>query len=149
VKEAEIVLTEKWRATFHHGLKFYSVGALGIGVQLATLSLLVGVLRMNYLFATILAVEAAVLHNFIWHHHWTWVDRKHGGVKEILLRLIRINLTTGAFSILGNVIFMRIFVGYAHMHYFPAQLLSIAACSILNFLVSDRFVFRKRRHETL
>ena len=140
---------EKWRGMLHHGLKFYTVGAIGIGVQLAVLSLLVSVFRLNYLLATFLAVEAAVLHNFIWHHHWTWVDRKHGDVKEILKRLLRFNLTTGAFSILGNLLFMKIFVGYAHFHYFPAQVLSIGACSILNFLVSDRFVFRKHKQEEI
>lgn len=140
----QINLADKWRKLIHHGLKFYTVGAIGIGVQLAVLSSLVSFFRLNYLVATFLAVEAAVLHNFIWHHHWTWVDRKHRGMKDILTRLFRFNLTTGAFSILGNLLFMKIFVGHFHLHYFPAQLLSIASCSILNFLVSDRFVFRNQ-----
>jgi putative flippase GtrA len=142
--KTELNLADKWRKLIHHGLKFYTVGAIGIGVQLATLSSLVGFFRLNYLLATFLAVEAAVLHNFIWHHHWTWVDRKHGGIKDVLNRLFRFNLTTGAFSILGNLLFMKIFVGHFHLHYFPAQLLSIASCSVLNFLVSDRFVFRNQ-----
>jgi len=54
-----------WRTAIHHWLKFNAVGAIGIGVQLATLAALAGGLRLNYLLATGLAVEAAVLHNFI------------------------------------------------------------------------------------
>ena len=56
-------------------LKFNLVGGIGIGVRLAALALLVGLLKMNYLWATALAVEAAVLHNFVWHERYTWRDR--------------------------------------------------------------------------
>ena len=48
-------------------LKFNAVGAIGIVVQLAALAVLKGLLRLPYLTATALAVETAVLHNFVWH----------------------------------------------------------------------------------
>ena len=58
-------------------LKFNAVGALGMIVQLGSLGLLIHVLGMHYMLATALAVEAAVLHNFLWHRRWTWAeDRK-------------------------------------------------------------------------
>jgi len=55
--------------------KFNFVGGIGIGVQFAALFLLKSVLHFNYLFATAIAVEAAVVHNFVWHEQFTWVDR--------------------------------------------------------------------------
>ena len=55
-----------WREVGHHWLKFNTVGAIGIGVQLAALAALKSGLELNYLLATGLAVEAAVLHNFVW-----------------------------------------------------------------------------------
>lgn len=55
--------------------KFNLVGALGIVVQFAALFLLKSLLHFNYLAATALAVEAAVLHNFAWHERFTWSDR--------------------------------------------------------------------------
>jgi putative flippase GtrA len=55
--------------------KFNLVGGIGIGVQFAALFLLKSVLHFNYLVATALAVEAALLHNFVWHEQFTWVDR--------------------------------------------------------------------------
>ena len=122
-------------------LKFNAVGAGGILVQLGVLSLLRSGLQLDYMFATALAVEAAVLHNYVWHERFTWADRARA---SSWTRLAKFNLTTGLFSILGNVVFMRALVGGAHLNYFVANVLTIALCSLLNFVVSDRFVFGKQ-----
>ena len=121
-------------------LKFNAVGAGGIVVQLVTLAVLKSALKMDYLFATALAVEAAVVHNYFWHERFTWADRTDA---NSWLRFARFNLTTGIFSIVGNVLLMRAFVGTANLNYFFANILTITACSIVNFLVSDRFVFQE------
>jgi putative flippase GtrA len=131
------------RMMLRRWLKFNSVGAIGVGVQLSVLTLLAGRLGANYLLATALAVEAAVLHNFVWHEKWTWADRLETSSRRgRLQRLLQFNLTTGAFSITGNLVFMRVFVGMLDIHFFAANLMTIATCSILNFLVSDRIVFQ-------
>ena len=59
-------------------LKFNLVGALGIVVQMAAFALFFSALRWNYLVATALAVETAVLHNFVWHEHYTWKHLPRG-----------------------------------------------------------------------
>lgn len=133
---------EGWRVTGRRWLKFNLVGAIGIGVQLGMLALLTGGLRVQYLLATALAVETAVAHNFVWHERFTWADRVTVRLRQALARFLRFNLTTGAISILGNVLLMRLLVGQAHLHFLLANLLTIAACSLLNFLVSDQVVFR-------
>ena len=118
--------------------KFNAVGAMGIVVQLAVLTLLKTGLGVNYLLATALAVEATVVHNFLWHECYTWVDR---GSAARLARFAKFNLSTGTFSILGNLVAMKVLVDGLGLNYFAANLLSIVFCSILNFLVADRFVF--------
>jgi putative flippase GtrA len=97
---------------------------------------------LNYLLATALAVETAVLHNFLWHERWTWADRFVQGRQGSFKRLLQFNLTTGAVSIVGNLVFMRVFVGTLGVHFLVANLMTIAACSVLNFLVSDKVVFQ-------
>jgi putative flippase GtrA len=124
-------------------LKFNLVGGIGILVQLATLALLTHVFRWNYLPATALAVEAAVLHNFLWHERFTWADRSSPNFGQCLARLLRFNLTTGTVSIIGNLAFMHLLVGCIGVPPLAANLTSIAACSLLNFVVNDRLVFRK------
>jgi putative flippase GtrA len=122
--------------------RFNVVGAIGIAVQLGTLELLrrAGV---DYLLATLLAVEAAVLHNFIWHERYTWRDRAGALPSDWLARLVRFHLTNGAVSLLGNALAMRWLVGELHFPMIPANLIAIAACCLLNFFLSDRVVFTK------
>jgi putative flippase GtrA len=122
-------------------LKFNAVGVLGIAVQLAVLLGLKTGFRLNYLLATALAVEAAVLHNFLWHERYTWADRVQPSWRKSLPRLLRFNLTTGAVSILGNLALMKVLVDLGHMNFLLANGVAIALCSVLNFVVSDRVVF--------
>jgi putative flippase GtrA len=124
--------------------KFNAVGAMGIVVQLVTLMLLKTGLRLNYLLATALAVEVTVIHNFSWHEHYTWMDRRSA---TKLARFLKFNLSTGACSIAGNVLAMKAFVEGLRVNYFLANLLSVAACSVLNFVVADRLVFLKHAPE--
>jgi len=128
------------------GLKFNAVGAIGILVQLASLALFAGTLGIHYLAATALAVETAVLHNFVWHYRWTWRDRTRGAPlpRTLLDALWRFHVSNGVVSMLGNLVFMRVLVGRFHLHYMTANLLSIALCALANFLLSELFVFRAR-----
>ena len=121
-------------------LKFNFVGGIGIGVQLAALVVLKSALHLNYLLATALAVETAVIHNFLWHERFTWKDRERAASPT--LRFIKFNLTNGLLSILGNLALMRLFTGVLHVNYLAANLTAIILCSLVNFVVSDRFVFR-------
>ena len=123
-------------------LVFNSVGALGFVVQMGVLFLLVSILGLHYLIATAVAVEAAVLHNFFWHETWTWADRARVDKDRWFRRLAYFHMANGMVSIIGNLLLMRIFVGYFDMHYSLANLAAIAVCAVLNFLAGDRFVFR-------
>lgn len=124
-------------------VKFSAVGVLGIGVQMGCFAVLSSGLHVNYLVATALAVEAAVLHNFAWHERYTWKDRPRGGTLDSLYRLARFHVGNGAVSILGNVALMRLFVGGMGMNRYLASGASIAICSLLNFAISEWFVFRR------
>lgn len=131
---------QNMRSSALRWLKFNAVGAGGIAVQLAVLTILKSGLQINYLAATALAVEAAIIHNYFWHERFTWLDRP---TASSWLRFLKFNLTIGMFSIAGNVLLMGCFVGALHMNYLYANMLAIATCSLLNFLVSDWFVFQQ------
>ena len=128
-------------STLRVWLKFNMVGLLGMSVQLTALTLLTSGFRVNYLTATALAVEGAVIHNFIWHECWTWLDRTKGDASGTLRRLLRFHLANGAISIAGNLGLMWLLVSRLHLHYFVANVMAIGTCAILNFLASDRLVF--------
>ena len=131
------------RSVFLRWCKFNFVGAIGIGVQFAALFFLRGALGFHYLLATAIAVEAAVVHNFVWHEQFTWSDRVTSSWSRSLARLARFNLTTGVVSIVGNLALMKLMVGQAHMNYLVANAIAIALCSIANFVVSEEWVFEQ------
>ena len=123
-------------------VKFNLVGGLGVAVQLVALWVFTRGLHCNYLVATALAVEIAVLHNFLWHQRFTWSDRMPGHWRDSVRRLLRFNLTNGVVSILGNIILMQALVEGLHLQILLANAASIAICSVANFLLSERYVFQ-------
>lgn len=123
-------------------IRFNLVGLVGVIAQLLALKLFLH-LGMDYLIATALAVETAVLHNFALHERWTWKDRPSTDRLAVLLRLLRFNSANGLISIFGNLLFMLIFHGWLAIKELPANLLSIALCSLINFFVADKFVFKR------
>ena len=133
---------EQTPATARHFLRFSVVGAIGIAVQLGALALLRRA-DMDYLLSTVLAVEAAVLHNFVWHERYTWRERAVESGWESVARLVRFHLTNGAVSLAGNAVAMRWLVGELRLPVIPANLIAIATCWLLNFVLSDRVVFTR------
>jgi putative flippase GtrA len=127
--------------SFFRWIKFNAVGGIGIVVQLAALALLRSWLKLDYLLATGLAVEIAVLHNFLWHERFTWADRPAARPFRSLVRLIKFNASNGAVSIGGNLLVMRLLVGELKFNYVVSNLVAIVVCSLVNFLLGDRFVF--------
>ncbi|HTC95255.1 MAG TPA: GtrA family protein [Terriglobales bacterium] len=130
---------------FIRWIKFNAVGMLGVGVQLAMLTSLTNTVGVHYLPATALAVETAVLHNFLWHERYTWRDLTQsaqgaGG----LHRLLRFHLTNGLLSLTGNVLLMRLLAGVLHLPLMAANILCIVTCSLANFAMSHSLVFRAR-----
>ena len=126
---------------FLRWLKFNAIGIVGVGVQLLFLHLLVRA-SVGYLTATALAVEGAVLHNFAWHQRYTWADRPTEDIYAVIGRLIRFHLSNGTVSIVGNLLLMHWLVGGLHVQLLPANFVAILVCSLINFVLGDRFVFR-------
>jgi putative flippase GtrA len=144
---------------------FVIVGAIGFVVQLALLQLAVSVWQWSYLAATALAVEAAVLHNFIWHERWTWRDRiraaetslpaptdertgvslrrarLEAGARARGTRLLRFHVANGATSVAGNLLVTAVGVEFLRLPPIAANALAVAAVSIANYLAADRWVF--------
>jgi putative flippase GtrA len=125
-----------------HFIRFNVVGILGFAVQTGVLVVLTHYpYQSGYLLATAAAVEIAVLHNFIWHQRWTWRDRPSATIAETFGRLVKFNITNGAVSIGGNLLFMSLLVGRLRLPIAGANAMSVAACSICNFFLADRIAF--------
>jgi dolichol-phosphate mannosyltransferase len=128
-----------------HWLKFNVVGLLGFALQSAVLFALThSAYSIGYLAATAVAVELAVLNNFVWHQRWTWNDRPSRSKSETLRRLAKFNVTAGFVSIAGNLIFMSILVGRFRLPISGANAITVGICSLLSFFLADRIAFDLR-----
>src|SRR5438132_13367655 len=125
-----------------HFIRFNLVGVLGFALQSSALFILThSVHPIGYLVATAAAVELAVLNNFVWHQRWTWKDRPSANTSETLRRLLKFNITNGAVSLTGNLVFMSILVGRAGLPIAGANVAIVAACASRNFFLADRIAF--------
>ena len=129
------------RQAFRRWIRFNLVGAVGIALQLILLVALKGGLHLGYRSATAMAVELTVIHNFAWHERYTWPDRPRSSWRRSFARLIRFNLTNGGISLFGNLAVMEIAVRLGHISYMLANTIAICVCSLLNFFISDTYVF--------
>ena len=120
--------------------KFNGVGAMGMVLQLTALAVFERCAPGHYLVASAAAVELAILHNFVWHLHYTWRDRSDDSAP--LIRLVRFHLSNGLVSMVGNLMILRLLVEEARMPILIADGIAILLCSLINFRLGDRWVFR-------
>jgi putative flippase GtrA len=120
--------------------RFNIVGVAGIGVQLACVAVLVHGLGVGAVTATAAGVAAAIVHNFAWHVRWTWRDRMGPGASR-LAAFARFVGANGVVSLVGSVLLMPVLIGPAGLPAIPANLVTIAACGILNYWIGGRVCF--------
>jgi putative flippase GtrA len=125
--------------------KFNLVGAIGMALQLAVLALFNRCSGGHYLCASAAAVEVTLLHNFVWHLHFTWSDRRTSSA--ILGQLLRFHLANGMVSIAGNLLLMRVLAGAAGLPLLAANSIAILCCSIVNFGLGESWAFAGRKSE--
>jgi putative flippase GtrA len=108
-------------------------------VQLAALAFFNGSAAGHYLVASSAALELTLVHNFVWHLHYTWTDRR--GHDPWPSRFIRFHLSNGLVSMLGNLALMRILVHEARLPVIASNGITILCCSLVNFCIGDRWAF--------
>ena len=128
--------------TFIRWGKFNLVGAMGMILQLAALALLNHCAAGHYLFASAAALELTLLHNFVWHLHYTWRDRREGSAR--LAQFMRFHLSNGLVSMLGNLVLMQILVQQARIPLLASNSIAILCCSIVNFCLGNNWAFAAR-----
>jgi putative flippase GtrA len=120
-------------------LKFNTVGIGGAAVQLCTLWMLQHFTSIPYIFAVVLAVEIAILHNFVWHEAWTWRGKPAADRGR---RLLRFHLGNGLVSIASNVVLTSFYKETVGLPLLAANFAAIVTAALLNFWVAQAWVFR-------
>ena len=122
--------------------RFSLVGFIGALLQLTLIFLLTNYFGVLSTAATLVAVEITVLHNFIWHERFTWSNRGPKESRRLVLRLWRFHAGNGLVSLAGNTVLIYCLVERLRAPILPAAMGAIVLCSLANFLIADRWVFR-------
>lgn len=133
-KAATVRLFVRW-------CKFNLVGAAGMVLQLGTLALLGRWAVGHYMYATAAAVELTLVHNFIWHLHYTWRDRRGD---SITAQFLRFQVSNGMVSLAGNLALMPMLVSGLRLPLLIANSIAILCCSIANFCLGNLWAFGSR-----
>ena len=129
-------------STLARWVRFNLVGVVGFAVQSVALVLLVKKAHLDAAAAAPLAVEIAILHNFVWHERFTWREHRGG---RLLRRLCLFHAGNGMVSIVGNGLLLWLLIDVGRSPLLVANCAAVALCSVVNFLIGDRFVFRLSR----
>ena len=128
--------------SFLRFLRFSIAGATGFAVQIAVLGVLTNWAGVNYLAATAIAVEAAILVNFLWHERYTWKDRPAMTTRERWLRLGKFNAMTSLTSIVGSVLVTAVLVESFTLSPLDANVVAVVVLAVVNFIGANTLVFR-------
>jgi putative flippase GtrA len=123
-------------------LRFLLTGSAGFLCQIAALWLLVSMFSVNYVLATIIAIELAIVFNYVLHEKWTWNDRPAATSGERWLRLARFNAMTALTSIVGGVVITAVLVESLGLPPVAANIISVVALGLFNFAGANSIVFR-------
>jgi len=113
-----------------------------MAVQLGALAVFNRLWAGHYLAATAAALEITLIHNFLWHLHYTWRDR-YARVTAVE-QFWRFHVSNGLVSMVGNLALMPILVRGAHVPVVSSNAIAILCCSIVNFCLGDHWAFAAR-----
>lgn len=137
----DVRAVEVARSEVRRPLRFVAVGMLGFCVQALALHALTTGMGLVPALAIVVAVEAAILHNFVWHEWWTWRDA--APVASRLARFARFNGVTGLTSVAGNVGMTGALVAATGWPLVAANAVAVVAVSLVNYRFLDRWVFSR------
>lgn len=117
-------------------VRFCAGGVVGFGVQLGTLA---GLLHagVHYLPATLVAIEAAIVSNFLWHRRYTFPSRGAAG-----WTLLRYNLVAATTSLASGLFLTALLVERLGVSPMLANLGAIMLGSGINFAAASTWVFK-------
>lgn len=123
-------------------VRFNVVGVAGFVVQLATLAALTRLTPLPTSVAVALAVLLTVSHNFLWHERVTWPNQPREGRWR---RWLAFHASNGAVSVAANVAITGPVMHLTGLSVVSANAVAVGAAALVNFVASDRLVFRRAR----
>ena len=129
----------------HRFVKFCLVGTSGFLVNMFFLWFFTEVVRIYYLFSSLIAIELSIINNYVLNDLWTWHDRGKEGKSEYFKRMFKYHVFASA-ALLTNILILWFLTEILHIYYLLSNVFGILAGTLLNFFLNDRWTFRYNKN---
>ncbi|MCW3135227.1 MAG: GtrA family protein [Methanophagales archaeon] len=121
-------------------IKFSIVGVIGAGINTGFLWILTDLAGLYYLFSSVVAIEIAIMMQFMMNDRWTFKDRKTNDVGQFIKRILKSNLwRSGGLSV--NVGVLYLFTAYIGVYYLLSNIFGIICAFSLNYILESRLTW--------
>lgn len=126
---------------FKRILSFQLIGWIGTAVNLFILWLCYDLLSWPLLVSGALAIEIAIIHNFIWYYCWTWNDRVSFTIQNFFTLFVRYNIVTAAIDFVIRLGILWILTEYVGIHYLISDVVGMFIAPLLKYITNDAYIF--------
>lgn len=123
-------------------LRFCTVGFSGVFVNEGTLKFFTEVIGLYYIYSSVLAVEIAIVSNFIFNEFWTFRDRSslQSAMVDRLIRLFKFNIICAIGGVL-NVAILWGLTDLAGFYYLISNLVGIGVSTLWNYGINSNITW--------
>ena len=136
---------KKLVAIFWRAFKFALVGGSGTLINTGLLALLTEIAHLDYRLSGAIAIETAIINNFIWNSLWTWRDRRSATTGGIFFQFVKYNCTMGLTAFALNWGIMVLLKEQFQVNYQIANLIGIGCVGGANFVLNHFWTFGSQK----
>lgn len=132
-------VSQLYSLRFRRFMKFCMVGLSGVFVNMFFLWFFTEMAGLSYLVSSPIAVELAIINNFIWNNLWTFRESKNKS--QILVKLGKFNIVSiGALLINISTLFML--TEFCQLHYLISNVGGILLATLWNYFINVSWTWR-------
>ncbi|MGC9444842.1 MAG: GtrA family protein [Candidatus Methanospirareceae archaeon] len=123
--------------------KFSIVGGIGAVINTVLLWLFTDLAGIYYLYSSIIAIEIAIILQFLMNDRWTFKEQRTTHVAQFLRRIIKSNIwRSGGLAV--NIGVLYALTEYAGLYYLLSNIVGIFCAFLLNYLFESRLTWGVR-----
>jgi dolichol-phosphate mannosyltransferase len=131
------------KSDFLRLIKFSVVGVIGAGINTWFLWLFTDVAGLYYLYSAVIAVEIAIILQFLMNDRWTFKEQKTMHIEQFTRRIIKSNIwRSGGLAV--NIGVLYFLTEYAGVYYLLSNIAGIVCAFLLNYLFESRLTWGVR-----
>ena len=121
-------------------IKFSIVGTIGAGINTLFLWILTDFAGLFYLFSSVIAIEIAIIIQFLINDRWTFRERKTKHLRQFFKRILKSNLWRSG-GLVVNAAILYLLTEYAGLYYLISNIFGIICAFLLNYTLESRLTW--------